>query len=79
MKVIIDLVMSFTQEGRPAFFDVSVRNSVQPSYVSKATMNPGAAAETGEIDKDEKHDRAVTQAGGNFHLPIVETLGHWSR
>ena len=65
-------------EGRPAFFDVSVRNSLQPSYVSKAAIKPGAAAEAGEIEKDEKHERAVTQAGGHFYPLIVETLGHWS-
>ncbi|XP_062511254.1 uncharacterized protein LOC134187153 [Corticium candelabrum] len=35
-------------EGRPAFFDVSVRNSMQPSYVYKAAIKPGAAAEAGE-------------------------------
>ena len=65
-------------EGRPAFFDVSVRNSMQPSYVSKAAIKPGAVAEAGEIDKDEKHDKVVTQAGGHFYPLIVETLGHWS-
>ena len=32
----------------------------------------------GEIEKDEKHERAVTQAGGHFYPLIVETLGHWS-
>ena len=65
-------------EGRPAFFDVSVRNSIQPSYVSKAAIKSGAAAEAGEIEKDEKNDRVVTQAGGHFSPLIVETLGHWS-
>ena len=38
---------------------------MQPSYVSKAAIKPGAAAEAGEIEKDEKHERAVTQAGGH--------------
>ena len=51
---------------------------MQPSYVSKAAIKPGAAAEAGEIEKDEKHDRVVTQAGGHFYSLIVETLGHWS-
>ena len=40
---------------------------MQPSYVSKASIKPGAAAEAGEVEKDEKHERAVTQAGGNFY------------
>ena len=49
---------------------------MQPSYVSKAAIKPGAVAEAGEIDKDEKHDKVVTQAGGHFYPLIVETLGH---
>ena len=64
-------------EDRPAFFDVSVRNSMQPSYVSKAAIKPGAAAEAGEIEKDEKHDRVVTQAGWSFlpaHCKNFRTL-----
>ena len=50
-------------EGRPPFFDMSVGNSMQPSYVSKAAIKPGAPAEAGKIEKDEKHDKLVTQAG----------------
>ena len=65
-------------KGRPTFFDVSVRNSMQPSYVSKAAIKPGVAAEAGEIEKDEKHNKVVTQAGGHFYPLIVENLGHWS-
>ena len=72
-KAIIDLVMCFTQISWRV-----VPHSMQPSYVSKAAIKPGAAAEVGEIEKDEKHDRVVTQAGGHFYQLIVKTLGHWS-
>ena len=65
-------------EGRLAFFYVSVRNSMQPSYFSKAAIKPGAAAEAAEIEKDEKHDKVITQEGGHFYPLIVETFGHWS-
>ena len=51
---------------------------MQPSYVSKAAIKAGAVAEAGEIEKDEKYDKVVTQAGGHFYPLIVETLGHWS-
>ena len=44
----------------------------------QGSHKPGAAAEAGEIEKDEKHDRVVTQAGGHFYPLTVETLGHWS-
>ena len=51
---------------------------MQPSYVSKAAIKPGAAAEAGEREKDKKHDNVFTQAEGHFYPLIVETLGHWS-
>ena len=45
---------------------------MQPSYVSKAAIKPGAAAEAGEIEKNEKHNKVVTQAGGHFYPLIVK-------
>ena len=39
---------------------------MQLLYVYKAAIKPGAAALPGEIGKDEKHERTVTQASGHF-------------
>ena len=66
-------------EGRPAYFDVSVRNSLQPSYIVHAATNPGVAAEAGEEEKDAKHDADVTNTGCSFYPLVVETLGLWSQ
>ena len=48
--------------GKPAYFDVSVRGSLQPQHLSKAADHPGAAGEAGEIEKDEKHEVDVLSA-----------------
>ena len=56
-------------EGRPAYFDVTVRNSLQPSYVTKSAVRAGAAAEAGEEQKDIRHEDRVCTAGSLF-LPL---------
>ena len=66
------------EQGLPTYFDVTVQNSLQPSYLVKAASHPGAAAEAGEIKKDQKHDGIVSQSDGVFHPLMVETLGLWS-
>ena len=37
----------------PAYFDLSVRNSLQPSFLTQAASYAGAASEAGEMEKDE--------------------------
>ena len=64
--------------GKPAYFDVSVRGSLQPQYLSKAADHPGVAGEAGEIEKDEKHEDDVLAAGGLFFPLVVESLGLWT-
>ena len=41
--------------GKAAYFDISVRNSFTPSHLINAAIKAGAAAEAGEVDKDERH------------------------
>ena len=53
-------------DGVPAYFDVTVRNSLLPQFVSLAATNPGAAVEAGEKEKDSKHDDEVTRVGAVF-------------
>ena len=64
--------------GKPAYFDVSGRGSLQPQYLSKAADHPGVAGEAGEIEKDEKHEVNVLAAGGLFFPLFVESLGLWT-
>ena len=45
--------------GRPAFFDVSVRNSFQPKFIQQSAITGGAAARAGEEEKDLRHEQDV--------------------
>ena len=61
--------------GRPAYFDITIRNSFQPSYVVHSAHCAGAAA--GEIEKDDRHMANVEVAGGLFYPLVVESYGMW--
>ena len=67
----------FTQ-GRAAYFDVSIRNSFNPSQIINAANEAGAATKFGESEKDNRHDNNVTAASGLFYPLVVETYGVWS-
>ena len=43
------------ERGLPTYFDLTVRNSLQPAYLIKAATCAGAAAEAGELEKDQRH------------------------
>ena len=53
-------------DGRPAFFEVTVRNTVQAKYVCEAAEMAGATAMAGEMEKDYKHEDSVLKCGGQF-------------
>jgi len=38
--------------GKPAYFDVSVQNSLQPHHILRAAVEAGAASEAGEINNN---------------------------
>ena len=40
------------QQGRPAYFDITRRNSLQSNYISTSAREAGAAALAGESEKD---------------------------
>ena len=65
-------------EGHPTYFDVSVRNTLQPGNLNRASVNAGAAAVAGEIEKDQKHTAKVERSGGRFYPLVVKTLGVWT-
>ena len=54
-----DIFHSDFVDGRPAFFDAAVRNTVQAKYVGEAAEMTGAAARAGELEKDYKHEQSV--------------------
>ena len=65
-------------DGSPAFFDVTVRNTVQAKYVCEAAEMAGAAAMAGEIEKNYKHKDSVLKCGGQFFPLAVEFFGFWT-
>ena len=66
------------QHGRPAYFDVSVRSTTQPSHISFSSSCAGVAAAAGELAKDQRHQDAVEEVGCDFVPLVVETFGFWS-
>ena len=65
-------------DGRPTYFDISVRHTLQPGNLNRASTNAGAAAVAGEMEKDQKHATNVESIGGRFHPLVMETLGVWT-
>ena len=65
------------QHGLPTYFDVSVRNFLQPSYIIQAANHAGAAAETEVLQKDRRHEDMVKATGSLFEPVGVGTLGLW--
>ena len=66
------------EQGHSTHFDITVRNSFQPSLVVRASNQSGLAAKAGEEAEDDLHQASVTAAGGIFHPIVVETFGLWS-
>ena len=66
------------EQGLPTYFDLTVRNSLQPLYIAQAAQHAGVAAEAGEKEKDCKHEGLVPTTGNVFHPLVVESLGFWS-
>ena len=65
-------------DGKPTYFDISVRNSLLPQFLSRASLVAGIASSAGEMDKDAKYDHNVSSAGCVFFPLVVETLGLWT-
>ena len=60
---------------RPAYFDITIRNSFQPSYVVQSAQYVGDAAAAGEIENDERHLNNVKTAGSLFYPLVVKSYG----
>ena len=55
-----------------------MRNSFTPSHLINAAIKAGAAAEAGEVDKDERHHATVSNYGCLFYPLVVESYGVWA-
>ena len=66
------------QHGHPAYFDVSVHSTTQPSHISFSSSCAGVAAAAGELAKDHRHQDVGEEAGCDFVPLVVETFGVWS-
>ena len=65
-------------QGRAAYFDVTIRNSLQASYLLESATQPVAAAAGGDSEKIARCKDEVNAAGCDFYPLVVETLGVWS-
>ena len=65
-------------DGKPTYFDISVRNSLLSQFLSRASLVAGIASSAGEMDEDTKYDHNVSSADCVFFLLVVETLGLWT-
>ncbi len=66
------------EQGCATYFDVTVRNTMQPSYVTQTAYSAGNAAAAGEREKDQRHEAKVTSTWSIFHPLVCESLGLWS-
>jgi len=67
------------QHGCPAYFNIFVHSTTQPSFVSSSASCAGEAVAAGEVAKDEKHLAAVEEVGLDFIPLVVETFGVWTQ
>jgi len=59
---------------RPAYFDLSVRCTTQPYFVSSAASQAGVAAAANEEAKDDHYLETVSDHGGEFIPLVCESL-----
>ena len=63
--------------GRSAYFDLTIRNTVQVKFVANSANSAGSAA-AGELEKDLKYAEAVADSCTLFFPLAVETYGCWT-
>ena len=59
------------------YFDLSVRCTTQPAFISSAATQAGVAAAASEEAKDNRYLESVTSDGGDYS-PIYKSFGVWS-
>ena len=66
------------QFGRPAYIDLTIRNTVQLKFVANSANSAGSAAAAGKLEKGIKYEEAVADSGALFFPLAVETYGCWT-
>ena len=64
--------------GKPAFFDISVRNSFIPPFIAASASQAGSAGIAGELEKDSHYRATVESLGALFFPLVVESFGLWT-
>jgi len=65
--------------GRPTYFDLPVRCTTQPAFISSAASQAGvAAAAAGEEAKDDQYLDIANHSGGDFVPLVCEIFGVWT-
>ena len=59
----------------PAYFDLSVRCTTEPSFISSAASQAGVAAAVSEEAKDDHYLETVSDHGGEFIPLVCESFG----
>ena len=59
--------------GKPAYFDVTVRNPLQDSLLGQSAVLAGVAASRSDVEKDAHYEEAVLGAEGIFTLGCVDS------
>ena len=65
-------------QGKAAYFDLTVRNSFQHSYLLSSASTAGTAAAAGELEKDIRYLETVEASGCSFYPLAVESFGVWT-
>ena len=61
------------QNGKPGYFDITVRNTLQPAFLMRGAEQAGVAAEAGVAVKDHLHAAAVEESAGEFYKGVLCT------
>ena len=70
-----DIFHSDFEQGCVTYFDVTVKNTMQQSYVTQTAYSAKNAAAAGEREKDQRYKANVTSTGSIFHPLVCESLG----
>ena len=62
-------------DGKPTYFDISVRNSLLPQFLSRVSFTAGIASSVGKMHRDAKYNYSVSCSGCAFFPLVVKTLG----
>ena len=64
--------------GRPTYFDISVKSALHSGVITHSASSPGFAALKGEMEKDARYRDLVEDAGGVFFPLVVDNFefGH---